>query len=306
MSSYRALIIANKRFEADPLMGVLANPESRPPSIVGLDCLAWPRGPQQTVGDVIMRPRASFLFGPNRTLLVEIWCIQDLMNPALSFSNTAEKVRVLPLIFSYGKPPDFVVAFGTAGFPDKETSQNGCAVLGGRVFVHNPYKDKPNPSSNWNDPRMDRIIVSDQGQQFLKNLQLNSQFRNAVDVRMVPIGRVPALTREVRIDPDFTAVSEVNIVDYHDYGKFDEESVELARASGGHPLASVETTHGVIRLMSESPFIFISGITDRLGQFDTEVTISADTAYAQNFSAAHNAALAAVWMIPEFMALSCG
>ena len=76
-------------------------------------------------------------------MLVEVWCIQDLMNPFLSFSNTAEKARVLPLIMQYGKPPDFVVAVGTAGFPDKQVSKNGSIVVGSRVFVQTLTRTNP-------------------------------------------------------------------------------------------------------------------------------------------------------------------
>src|SRR5437588_4400678 len=107
MSFARIAIIANKRFEADPLLGVLANPESRPPTIRDLGQIAWPRAPQTSTNDVEFRPRAAFVYGAGSSMLVEVWCIQDLMNPFLSFSNTAEKARVLPLIMQYGKPPDF-------------------------------------------------------------------------------------------------------------------------------------------------------------------------------------------------------
>lgn len=299
MGFSRIVIIANKRFEADPLMSVLVNPESHPPAITDLGTIAWPRPPQTSTSDIDWRPRSAFVCGQDGTMLVEVWCIQDLMNPYLSFSNTAEKARVLPLIMSRGKSPDFVLAIGTAGFPDAQISKNGCVVVGSRVFVHNPYTDKPNPSSNWNDPtRMDSVVESSDGSRFVKALRADSTFRGSVEMRMIPIRRQPVESLDLLVDGQFTAVSEVNVVDYHDYGKFDEGSILLARKAGGDPIGSVETTHGLIRMMSDAPFVFISGITDRLGHFNDDVTIPADTAYTQNFSAAHNAGLAAVWMIP--------
>jgi hypothetical protein len=298
MALFRLAIIVNKRFEADPLMGALVNAESRPPVINDIGTLTWPRKPQTSMNDVDFKPRAQFLFGADRALLVEVWCIQDLMDPAVSFSNTAEKARILPMIISYGNPPDFVVAVGTAGFPDKKVSKNGCVVVGSRVFVHNPYTDKPNPASNWNDPsRMDSIVQSDLGFQFVESLRLDSKFRSSIQVRMIPIRRQPGDSLELLLDGQFTAVSEVNVTDYHDYGKFDEQSILLAQNAGGDPVGSIETTHGLIRMLTRAPFVFVSGITDRLGHFDEEVTISPETAYTQNFSAAHNAGLVAMWMI---------
>jgi hypothetical protein len=59
-------------------------------------------------------------------------------------------------------------------------------------------------------------------------------------------------------------------------------------------------------MTTNAPFVFVSGITDRLGHFDDDVTISAETSYTQNFSAAHNAGLAAVWMIPALQAFLKG
>jgi hypothetical protein len=124
----RILIIANKTFEADPLMGVLADPAARPPSVVELGTVVWPRVPQQALADIVARPRAAWVYGSDRQCLIEVWCIQDLMNPFLSYSNTGEKARALKSIFEFGKPADFVLSVGTAAFPDRDTSYNGCVV----------------------------------------------------------------------------------------------------------------------------------------------------------------------------------
>jgi hypothetical protein len=297
LSFCRILIIANKWFEADPLLGVLTNPAARPPSITDLGTVLWPRVPQQSLKDIVSRPRSAFLFGKDRSCLIEIWCIQDLMNPFLSYSNTAEKARVLPEVFSYGKEPDFVAAFGTAGFPDAVTTRNGNVVVGARTLLHNPYHNKPNAASNWNAPgKMDTVIESAAGAKFIDRFSTNSAFLDTVDAEMIPAPNHPAGTLELLKRPDYTAVSEVNVVDTNDYGKFDVECVNLAMAAGGDPIGSVETTHGVIRVQSEAPFIFVSGITDRLEHFDDDVT---KRSYKQNFVAAHNAGIVATWLIPE-------
>jgi hypothetical protein len=47
--------------------------------------------------------------------------------------------------------------------------------------------------------------------------------------------------------------------------------------------------------MSEAPFLFLSGITNRLGYLNEE---QAPRAAAQNFGAAHNAGVALAWLLP--------
>lgn len=64
------------------------------------------------------------------------------------------------------------------------------------------------------------------------------------------------------------------------------------------PPSSNETTHGLIRLQSDAPFLFISGITDTLGSFNAEV---APRPYSQNFAAAHNAGVVAAWLLPRIV-----
>jgi hypothetical protein len=59
---------------------------------------------------------------------------------------------------------------------------------------------------------------------------------------------------------------------------------------------SLETTHGLIRAQSNAPFMFVSGITDRVGHFHEEVDPSP---YAQNTVAAHNAGIVLAWMLPN-------
>lgn len=66
----------------------------------------------------------------------------------------------------------------------------------------------------------------------------------------------------------------------------------LTNSPCGNPIASIETTHGRIRLQSEAPFVFLS---DRLGQFNEEATIQ--NPYRQNFVAAHSVGIVAAWSI---------
>lgn len=67
------------------------------------------------------------------SLRLEVWCIEELMNPAQSSSATSEKARVLPRAFGAGKPPDLVLAFGTAGSREG-VAANGSVVIGRRTL----------------------------------------------------------------------------------------------------------------------------------------------------------------------------
>jgi hypothetical protein len=50
--------------------------------------------------------------------------------------------------------------------------------------------------------------------------------------------------------------------------------------------------------MSDAPFIFVSGLTDRLGYFDQDL---GPRTVAQNFLAAHNAGIAVVWTLAQIL-----
>jgi hypothetical protein len=106
------------------------------------------------------------------------------------------------------------------------------------------------------------------------------------------------------------AVSSINVPSYDDFNRADEESVVKAQevtgkisvnypenpknpqlaSPGSYPVSSIETTHGLIRVSApeDAAFIFISGITDRLGYFAMEVTPRKED---QNFVAAFNAGI---------------
>ena len=94
---------------------------------------------------------------------------------------------------------------------------------------------------------------------------------------------------------NFVALSEVNITNYDDYAWTDRLAFERFRAENpAAPGGSIETTHALIRIMSDAPFIFVSGLTDRLGYFNQDL---GPRTVGQNFLAAHNAGIAVVWTL---------
>lgn len=313
MGHRRILIVANKNWEAAVLMTVLLNAQACPPHFPWPIQLNHPRTPTSDWRNP--RPRAVFHFEglPHDVrghASVEVWCIQDVMDPAVSSSNTKEKIRILPKLFSGNGEtdamPDLVVAFGTAGFPGAK-SYNGCVVVGSHVFIHDPFRDRPAAEAHyWHHERTECLLpAAPLAHALLKTCQtmFSESLRLEVEARFISPPMNPATELVLSVDGSCTAVGVVNITNYDDYVWADEKALRAfesaSRLSNLHVcVGSLETTHGIIRLQSEAPFIFLSGITDRIGHFDADVGARP---YAQNFACAHNAGVATAWLIPRLV-----
>lgn len=273
----RTLVVANKTWEADPLVTVLSSARGRPASVAFTP----------STGQRGLRGVATGPGGP-----VEIWCLQELMDPAKSSSSTEEKARVLPALVG---APDvaMVVAFGTAATPGPD-SLNGCVVIGTRVFVHDPKP--PRTTSHWPPTAPDRLQISPAAEERFGALT-GADYRLPVEARFLVPPLNPAPARVVLAAANYVALSDVNITDYTDYAWADGETVDaFIAAHVRSPIGSLETTHGVIRSYTTAPFMFVSGITDRVGAFNAEL---APREYAQSFAAAHNAGVALAYLVPQ-------
>ena len=317
MSYKRVLIIANKGWEANALMNVLLEVKACPDKFPWPIKLTHPLPPQITPTMSNPKPRGVFHFreerqGSTHEVQVEVWCIQDAMNTWVSSSSTKEKDEVLAVMYFGGKEeidndkePDFVVAFGTAGFPG-ETSYNGCVFVGANTFIHDPFKDDLRNDEYWHSEQTGQLIGPSRFSAELFNPGLrifDDSLKAQVESRFLAPPMNPARKQILVAASNYTAVGVVNITNYDDYAWADEEALHAFKnVCEEHrerpPIGSVETTHGVIRLQSETPFIFISGITDRIGHFNMEV---GPRPYAQNFACAHNAGVVAAWLIPRIV-----
>lgn len=293
----RVMVIANKSWEADPLVNALLSERVRPAALRDFEALAHPllRAPGYAEPDPPATARIRFACGK---AAVEVWCVQDLMNPGVSGSSSSEKARVLPRAFSAGPQPELVIAFGTAGYPD-EANLNGSVVIGSKVFIHDP----PTKESRRYAPKAPGSV------------QLSAVpaglFRSIdADVRFPAEGRFLAPPVAAAQPPlilaghNWIALGSVNVTNYDDYVWTDAETLAAFRGLDPRTTAgrvgSMETTHGIIReLSAPAPFLFVSGITDTVPLFDLQVT---PRAYAQNFVAAHNAAVSVAWLLPEVIA----
>lgn len=292
----RILVVANKSWEADPLVNVLLGDRTRPGSLKDFVAVGHPliRPPGYADPDPPARPRITFKSGGAS---VEVWCIQDLMNPKVSGSSSAEKARVLPQVFK-GDAPGLVIAFGTAGFPDS-ANLNGSVVIGSRCLVHDP----PTKEATRYTPKVkDAITATSLPTTFFRNIDADVRFPAEARFLLPPID--PARPPIILAGHNWISLGSVNVTNYDDYVWTDEETIATFKAldpkrTAGR-IGSMETTHGIIRELSDpANFLFVSGITDTVPYFDIQVT---PRVYAQNFVAAHNAGVALAWLIPEVVA----
>ena len=108
--SDRILVIANKTWEAAPLVAALFGKRTRPDVVHPMARVYDPDIAPLSPTD--LKPRAELsVEGGMQPAIVQVWCLEDCMDPGAGGSNTAEKMRVLPRIFDeatlqFGAPPD--------------------------------------------------------------------------------------------------------------------------------------------------------------------------------------------------------
>lgn len=301
----RVLILANKGFEADPLVHVLLSQRGPPREhdLGAVSCQSYPRlrkteqrkREELTIATqplmTIALPRAGQVFAS-----VEVWCVEDLLLPEDS-SSTLEKAKALGHIASKAPAPDFVIAFGTGGAFEPRRF-NGSVVIGSKVFIHDPYRDGPRDGM-WTPPEPDVVIESPMvPSKFFRELDEDSRYPAEGRFLLPPIR--PARPPRIVAGHAFVSIGVVNVNKrYDDFAWADREAMARFRATtaGKLRIGSVETTHGVIRSsFSASAFIHVTGISNVTGGFDVETT---PRVYGQNFVAAHNAAIALAWLLPQ-------
>jgi hypothetical protein len=290
--------MANKWWEADPLCGVLIHDKARSPELTEFSYQRYPapRAKRPKPGDPLPPdpqplPRMVFRCG---NASVEVWCLEELMNPGAHPSSSAEKARVLRQVFT--SHANLVVAFGTAGSREG-VSSNGSVVIGRQVFVHDPLRSEVDRTGLWDVPLQDQLI--DSAFPYGALGKWDDQARLAAEARFLPTPIAPAQPPLIIGSEGMVSVGVVNITKYEDYCWADRRALQrFASAVPTRQAGSIETTHGIIRFASEAPFVYVSAITDTEGLFDFQVS---PRAYSQNTAAAHNAGVALAWMLPSLI-----
>ena len=105
------------------------------------------------------------------------------------------------------------------------------------------------------------------------------------------------LSRDTILHVEYASVAlgNINVTDYKEYDKTDAETLSaFERVCPFGIIGSLETTHGLIRVLGGPRFLFVSGIVDRLGHFHDDVD---PRPYSQNTSGAHNAGMTIAWLL---------
>lgn len=279
-------IVVNKNWEVEPILAGLANGQFRPaelpfPLIIQSNLSENFRVSASPVNaDENARAIIVLKDGTANSLTVKIWCIQDFMDPKASSSSSEEKERVLkPLLTA--EAPELVIAMGTAGYIS-DNSYAGCVVFGGRFFVHDG--DPNNSKSHMVNSNFEKSLPINVNANVFN--VISPGFKSKVEAKLLSPPYNPCIHRTCLASQYYTAVGSVNVTDYGKYAWVDAAAVAAFRqVEPNFPVGSLETTHGVIRLCSEKPTIFISAITDREGNFDMEVNAG------QNYVCAFNAGI---------------
>jgi hypothetical protein len=216
------------------------------------------------------------------------------MNPMVSGSSSAEKARVLPRALA-GTPPSLVIAFGTAGYPE-DSIMNGSVVIGSRVFIHDPQTSTP---ERYKPKRVDGVTPGNLPEKFFRNI--DGRVRGPAEQAFLRTPLASADPPIILAGNNWVSVGTVNVTNYDDYVWTDPEAIaafkSLSPKKTRARIGSMETTHGIIQELSEpAPFLFVSGIANRVPYFDIQ---NVPRNYAQNFVAAHNAGVALAWLLPE-------
>lgn len=286
--SFDVVILANKWWEAVVLVSVLEHARDIKPE--------FNAAPQAFE---IQKRRGPCESGPEpRQVLrvhksnVAVLCIEDYIPNGANSSSSYEKQRILASISKAGMfESAFIVAFGTAASPSPNSAGN--VVIGSSVFVHDGKTDENAPYANFDQP-LGQIVVSEGGQKLLTEVDLNGGLDQA-KMRFLSPPNAPSTRPVVLAGVKYVSVGVINVPDSKDYEATDPKALSaFANVKGCNTTESVETTHGLIRLCVHRPFIYVSAIANEVGNFETEVK---PNKYAQNFSAAHNAAVSVAWLL---------
>jgi hypothetical protein len=294
----RIVVVANKNYEADGLMAALSNQMTQslnlsyPYNVASPQVPTYPPPPQDS-----SNPRCLIDIRKNPkdkagVATMEIWCIDDLAN---TNGISSAKVTAMGAITKYGPYPDGVVAFGTAGYPGL-LSNDGCATIGGTIFIHDASNGAPDGWS-WSN-HMEKLVPSKTPASFFSSVSADQETLVAINLEMIVPQNRPASVLQLIIAADAVGISSVNIPDKAPYCDVDTNSIVQARGKGATNITSVETTHGVIRSMwDDAPFIYVTAIPNRVCHLPDE----ASGIHAQEFPASHNAGVALKHVMPYFV-----
>jgi len=275
-------VIVNKSWETEPLLNAMTNQAltAKAPLVSHLlpfpSVFNSPKDLKAKTNDKRTSVRARFqLSSASSYLNVSVWCIEDLMDPTKNPSSSQEKFRVLPAALV--DSPDLVISVSTANCP-YDKSMNGSVLVGANSFLYNGCPG--NPQSNLNPKNINQLLPSNVNAKMFA--LINDTFNAVVTSDFLIPPHSPANPFVCLASDAISVVSSINVTDYTTYTQVDKAArKEFNRVVKKDP-DTIETTHGVVKISTKAPIIFISPVTDRFGHFDDDVSS------VQNYVAAFN------------------
>jgi hypothetical protein len=311
----RIVLVVNKAWEVDPLVGVLVADGNR----IGETVFARPTDPtdsKKPLGTVKVErhPVLTQTFGADAPAArvrwqlddaeVEVWCVQDLMGAVAAEDLSSSERKVGPVRAIVGSGAALVIAVGTAGHPEAALAA-GSVLVGRKIFVHDAHPNGRNRRSGWRPPRVHEVFspasVTDAALRAAHQAVVGRAEQRFVRAPLRPADQ-PIFVASDR----YVSVGTVNVTDYREYAWADLESLERFREKQREQrlveqIGSIETTHAIVAFEAEranAPFLWCSGIANAAGHFGAQV---GQRTHAQNFVAAHNAGAALAWLVPELV-----
>lgn len=273
-NSKNITVIINKNWETEPVLNAMTNPKLRAKDLPFPIVINTPKD----VNNKMNYPRAIYKLGKDTGIIlnVTIWCIEDLMDPTKNSSSSEEKYRILPPVIENDRP-DLVISVSTANSPEIK-SINGSVIIGANSFLHDGHPD--NPESNLKSAYVGQFLPSNVHPDIF-NL-VDKDFISTVLPKLISPPNSPSNPFVCKASENLSVVSAINVTDYREYEFVDAAALAHFNQVVGKNPDSIETTHGVVKISTDKPIIFISPVTDRFGHFAEDVT---DT---QNYVAAFN------------------
>lgn len=283
-------IIVNKSWEVEPFLAAMTDGKIKPIELPIPDVLLSPR----VSGSRMASCRAEYHL---KNINVIVRCIEDLMDPDKSASNSEEKYRVLPDYIKADKP-SLVISVSTAEStpaiqPEDDYSENGSVFIGGIFYMFDGHPFDPGSGSNLKIP-----VEYQQNNipQIIYDL-MDDNFGCRVVSKFSPAKNFPANYPKFIAKPLIASIGVINITNYKAYESADSAAYNafIQKQLPGIP-ATIETTHGIVRMSAGNiPTLFVSPITDRYMHFDDDV----DKEGVQNRIAANNAGVAVAELLVE-------
>jgi hypothetical protein len=291
-------VIVNKSWETEPLLNAMTNQAltAKAPLVSHLlpfpSVFNSPKDLKAKTNDKRTSVRARFqLCSASSCLNVSVWCIEDLMDPTKNASSSEEKFRVLPAALVDN--PDLVISVSTANCPYQD-SINGSVLIGANSFLYNGCPD--NLLSNLQPPQINQLMPSNVNADLFA--LIDEMFNAVVTSDFLIPPHSPSNPFVCLASDAISVVSSINVTDYRMYTQVDEDARNEFNAVVGKDPDTIETTHGVVKISTEAPIIFISPVTDRFGHFDDDVSS------VQNYVAAFNGGVVLrelLWSLSTFV-----